>query len=294
VTLSGATLIGAIAGALLGPALVKAAEGAASALSSELEPIMRRAGGAVDRVLRPLRLAGAHGIVPTERERLRFSIGAGAGGFVLGFAISGPLASIGLAVAAGWLGSRAFVWRRERYRRSLDAGAANAALALADALDAGQSVRGALAEASRGLTGPIAGELLRLRHELELGAETEDALERLRDRAGSRRINLIVAAVRIQRRAGGSLATLLRDIATTIEEHDRLEDEARAASAQARFTSVVVVSLPVFGVALAELAAPGILSRMIASPIGTWLLGAALTFQAVGLLLIRRLSRVDT
>jgi tight adherence protein B len=124
-----------------------------------------------------------------------------------------------------------------------------------------------------------------------LGAETETSLERLRTRARSRRVDLIVAAVRIQRRSGGSLATLLRGIATTLEDQDRLDAEVRAATAQARFTSIVVLLLPLAGLLLAELAAPGSTGGMTASTAGAWLLGAAAVLQLSGLLLIRRLTR---
>jgi tight adherence protein B len=290
----GATLLAALAAALAVPGLLLLAGSSRGAVAKSLAPLTRRAAKVLDQALLPLRLAGARGEVPTERERLRLSAGAAVAGLVFGHAVAGMLASVGGAVAAGWLASRAFGWRRESYRRRLDSGAAVAALALADALDAGHSIRGALSEGGRGVAGSIATELQRVARELELGAETEETLERLRQRARSRRINLIVAAIRIQRRAGGSLATLLRDIAATIEEHERLDDEAHAASAQARFTSVVVLCLPVFGLALAELAAPGILARMTASTAGSWLLGAALALQVSGVLLIRRLSRVAT
>ena len=289
-----ATLLAVVAGLLVVPALWVLAEEAAAAAPLVVAPIARRGSDVLDRVLRPLRMAGAEGVVPTDKERVRIAVAAGAAGLIGGFALGGKLTAVTVAVVSAWLGSRAFIWRRERYRRRLDVGAASAALALADALDAGHSVRGALAECSRGLTGPIAGELRQVAHELELGAETEATLERLRLRVRSRRLNLIIAAVRIQRQAGGSLATLLRDIAATIEEHDRLEDEARAASAQARFTSLVVLCLPLFGLALAELTAPGIVGRMAGSAGGSWLLGVALTLQLSGLFLIRRLSRVDT
>jgi tight adherence protein B len=293
VSLPLAILLSAIAGALVAPALLTAA-GSASPVLATLGPLIKRFSEMVDRVLTPLRLAGAEGIVPTDKERVRLCAGAAAVGLVLGFALSGPVSGFGAAAVAAWVAARAFAWRRERYRRRLDAGAAAAALALADALEAGQSVRGALAEAGRGLAAPIGGELQRVGDELEVGAETEETLERLRLRARSRRINLIVAAVRIQRRAGGGLAKLLRDIAATIEEHDRLEDDARAASAQARFTSVVVLCLPLFGLVTAELAAPGFVTRLAGSAVGTWLLAVALLLQLAGLLLIRRLSRVDT
>jgi tight adherence protein B len=247
----------------------------------------------VERVLRPLRRAGAEGVRPADRDRLRLQAAASLAGFVAGAGVAGPLAGIAVAGAAGWLATRSLAWRRARYRARVDAGAAVAAMALADALAGGQSVRGALTAAGRGLVGPIGLELRRVGRELEFGGETDRALERLRDRARSRRVDLIVAAIRIQRRSGGSLASLLRGIAAAIEEQERLEDESRAASAQARFTSVIVVLLPLGGLLLGEAAAPGIVGRMTGSVAGAWLLASALLLQIAGIALIRRLSRVE-
>jgi tight adherence protein B len=246
-----------------------------------------------ERTLAPLRRAGAEGTVATDRERLRLQTAASVAGFAVGSLVVDPLAGIGMAAATGWFAGRSLVWRRGRYRRRVEAGAVAAALALADALAAGHSVRGALTVAGRGLIGPVGLELRRVARELEMGAETDLALERLRRRVRSRRVDLIVGAIRIQRRSGGSLATLLRGIAAAIEEQERVENEARAASAQARFTSVIVVSLPLGGLLLGELVSPGIVGRMTGSVAGVWLCGFALLLQITGLALIRRLSRVQ-
>jgi tight adherence protein B len=246
-----------------------------------------------ERVLRPLRLAGEEGLVPSDRERLRLQVLTGAAGSMLGLYMWGMAAAVGLGLGGAWLGSRALVWRRERFRRAVDAGAANAAVALADALSAGRSVRGAMAVAAADLSGAIGVELRRSVRELELGATTEAALERMRLACRSRRVDLICAAIRLQRRSGGALATLLREIAVTIEAQDRLLDEARAASAQARFTSWIVLALPFIGLALGELVAPGLVGSISASPAGRWLLGGAFALQVCGALLVVRLARVE-
>jgi tight adherence protein B len=248
---------------------------------------------AFERLLRPLHLAGARGLVPTDRERFRLRISAGVAGFATGIVAFGPRAAALASVGLAWSASRMLDVRRARFARRLDAGASAAALAMADALSAGQSVRGALAGAGRSLPGPIGVELTVVARELELGAETERVLGALRRRARSRRIDLIVAAVLLQRRSGGRLATLLRQIAATIDEQDRLLDEARAASAQARFTSLVVLLVPLGGLLLAELSSPGVVANALGSPFGPWLLGAALALQVAGVSLVRRLSRVE-
>ena len=83
----------------------------------------------------------------------------------------------------------------------------------------------------------------------------------MRARVRSPRLDTVVAACLLQRRAGGDLARLLRESARSMEEQSRLEGELRAATAQARFTGLLVVALPLGGALLAELASPGCLAR---------------------------------
>ena len=90
---------------------------------------------------------------------------------------------------------------------------------------------------------------------------------RLRARAGSHAWDTLIAAVLLQRDAGGDLAALLRELAASAEAAERAERDARAATAQARFTAWLVLGLPLAGAVLAELAAPGFAASLIANPL---------------------------
>jgi tight adherence protein B len=187
---------------------------------------------------------------------------------------------------------RVAMWRRARYGRRVEAGAAAAALSISGALAGGGSIRAAVASAAHELDGPIALELRRTAVELEAGASLDVALDGLVTRAPSPSIVLIAAAVQLQRRSGGDLAALLRRIAASLEDEHRAAEEANAATAQARVTSAMVLALPPAGVGLAELASPGLLGRMLGSPLGASLVLAALGLQAIGALAVRRMARV--
>ncbi len=188
--------------------------------------------------------------------------------------------------------SRALRARRERYRAAVDAGAADMALALADALSGGHSLRGAVMEAAAGLDGSPGRELRRVAAELALGARTEDALEAMRGRVPSHGLETIVAAAPAQRGAGGDLGGLLRDCARALEAQARLDGEVRAATAQARFTGLIVVLMPVGGALFAELASPGYLREISSSFLTAWLAGIAFAMQLAAAAAIRRLGRV--
>ncbi len=259
-------------------------------LPGPLRSVGMRVGQELTRTTELLReLGSARAPLPRGRVR-RLRVTAAAAGAVCGGVVLGMRGSLLVAIAAGWIAPRLIEVRRERYGRRLDEGCPAAAFALADAVSGGASLRASVAIAARRVRGPIAGELSRTAWELEMGAATEAALERLRTRSVSRAVTLIVAAMQVQRRSGGDLPRVLRDVGTALEQERRVLEEARAATAQARFTAVVVIALPVCGIALGALASPGLVGRMTATPVGIGLLVAALALQVSGAVLIRRLA----
>jgi tight adherence protein B len=246
-----------------------------------LRPAALRAPGLGAALAESVARVGREGRDPGALERRRLLGVAAAAGFVAGVALIGPLAGLAFGAGAPWVASRALRARRDRHRQAVDAGAAAIAVAVADALGGGHSLRGAVLEAARGgVPGSAGRELRRLAGEMALGSPTDEALDTL------------VAACLLQRRAGGDLARLLRDCAHSFEDQARLLDEARAATAQARFTGFVVVLLPFGGALLAELASPGYLRALAGSFLTLWLGGLALVLQVVAAVAIRRLGRV--
>ncbi len=207
----------------------------------------------------------------------------------------------GMRRAAGWfLGTaraaavRALLERRRSRRRAeIAAGAPVAARALADALSGGHSVRGAIvvAGAADRVPGAAGEELAATSAGLALGDATDTALMRLRDRAGDPAWNTIVAAILLQRDAGGDLATLLRGIATGLDDARRVAADARTQTAQARFTARIVVLLPLAGAGLGELAAPGSLARIAAEPLSLMLAACALCLGTGASIAIARIAR---
>jgi tight adherence protein B len=235
---------------------------------------------------------GREGRDPGAAERRRLLLAGSALAFATGWAVIGPLGGVALGAGGPWLVARLLRARRERFRRAVEAGVPALALAVADALAGGHSLRGALAEARRSVGGAAGHELRRACAELDVGAPTDETLAAMRARARSPRLDTVVAACLLQRRAGGDLARLLRESARSMEEQSRLEGELRAATAQARFTGLLVVALPLGGAVLAELASPGWIGGLWSSLLTAWLVGIALFLQLLAALLIRRLGRV--
>ncbi|MDO8212697.1 type II secretion system F family protein [Conexibacter sp. CPCC 206217] len=240
----------------------------------------------------PLVRALRGGGEPSAPERRRLVLVGAAVMFVAGWLVAGPFAAIACGAGGPWAVGALLRRRRRRYREQLERSAPAVARAIADALGAGHAIGAALSEAERAVEGPAAAELSVVASALALGEPTAEVLAQLRARAGSRAYDTLVAAILLQREAGGDLAALLRELAAAQEHTARLTDDARAATAQARFTGLIVSVLPAGAAALAELARPGTLAAIVAVPLAAWLAGFAVFLQAVALVAIRRLARV--
>lgn len=273
------TVVGALAGGLLALAAreaLLAAPAARAWLGTAVEPLLR---------------AGREGYEPTEVERRRLALLGSTGllGVTLLLTGPGPLAVLALAgpAAAGSLLTR----RRRRFRAAVERRLPEVATALADALAAGNSARGALVGAAATLDGPPAVELGRVRADLELGASTAQALAHFRARARSPRVDALTAALLSQQASGGDLVALLRRFAAASAERDRAARDAQTATAQARFTGLLVVAMPSGAALFAELVRPGFLARVASAPGAATILFLSLLLQLGGFAAIRRLAR---
>jgi len=239
----------------------------------------------------PLSRAAREGYVPTGEEQRRLAL-LGSGGIAAFALLLTGLGPFAVAAAAGpWCVGALVAQRRERYRRAVERAVPEVAGAIADAISGGRSVRGALAAAAESLEGPASAELARVAADLELGASTRDALAGMRDRLRSERIDSLTTALLSQQIAGGDVAALMRRLGEAAADRDRVEDDARAATTQARFTGLLVVALPAGAALFAELLQPGFIPQVLAEPASAAMLMAAAALQMVGFAVIRRLAR---
>jgi tight adherence protein B len=273
-------LLGALAGGLVALAVreaVLASPAAAAWLRQAIEPLRR---------------AGREGYAPSTRERRRLAALGAAAAIATGWLVGGLEVALPLSVAGPGIAAWAISSRRRRYRLAVERSLPEVATAVADSLAAGRSLRASLPAAATYLDGPPAAELGRLGAELDLGAGTAEAVAAWRARMRSERVDAFAAALLSQRLAGGDLAGLLRRFAAGAAERDRVAEDAKSATAQARFTGLLVVAMPTGGAIFAELVQPGFLAKLLASPAAAILLALAAGLQAIGFVAIRRISRV--
>jgi tight adherence protein B len=230
---------------------------------------------------------------PTTAERRRLAALAALTLLAAGYLVAGVALALVLAATGPLALGQALRSSRERWRADLGRGAPAAARAIADALSGGHSALAAIATAAQAgaVPGAAGRELRSIAGRLALGSDQDAVLADLAKRADDPSWDAIVTATALQRRTGGDLAALLRRIAEVADERDRVDADARTLTAQARFTARLVAFMPLAGLALAELVAPGAVSATLADSLGLAMLVAAAGILVASLAVISRIAR---
>jgi tight adherence protein B len=117
---------------------------------------------------------------------------------------------------------------------------------IVNGLRAGYSTMQAMEAVSRELPPPISDEFRRVVQEMQLGLQMERALDNLLRRIPSEDLDLVVAAVNVQREVGGNLAEILDTISHTIRERVRIKGEIRVLTSQVMYSGRFLSMMPLF------------------------------------------------
>ncbi|MDI6870294.1 MAG: type II secretion system F family protein [Bacillota bacterium] len=163
-------------------------------------------------------------------------------------------------------------------------------LSLTGGLRAGLSLNQALALAAADTPPPLGPEVRRCTEEVRLGLSWAEALDSLRCRLPGEGLTLLVWALAVHRRTGGDLPALCDRLHDLLGERRRLRAKLAAATAQSRLSAGVVAVVPFFLALTLRQLAPDYLAPLLHTPAGWALLTWAGLMDAVGVMLILRLS----
>ncbi|MET8760940.1 VWA domain-containing protein [Lentzea sp. NPDC004782] len=201
---------------------------------------------------------------------------------------------IPLGALCGWLVTALYVRMRRSKRRAAFADQLPDVLQLiASSLRSGFSLPQSIDAVVRDDTQPTAGEFSRALAATRIGAELEDALERVASRMQSADLAWVVMAVRIQRQVGGNLAEVLLNTVATMRDRSQTRRHVRALSAEGRLSAYVLVGLPVFLAGFLFWFRADYMRPLYSTLIGLVMLSAAAVLVVLGSLWMRKLVRVE-
>jgi len=203
-------------------------------------------------------------------------------------------ASIGLAAAilAAVLPILYVAARRARRMARIEKQLPEALDFIARALRSGHAFSSSLLMVGQEMPEPIAAEFRAVHDEINFGVSLQQALTNLSERVPLTDMRYFVVAVMIQRESGGNLTEVLGNLGRLIRERLKLIARVRVLSADGRFSALILVALPFALGAGMNAFNPEFMSPLWTDPIGIAMLQFLLGFMVLGVVILRRITRI--
>lgn len=158
---------------------------------------------------------------------------------------------------------------------------------------AGFSLRQTFDQLKVELAGPIADLFGRASDAMETGSSAEEAIELIRSSQSVPELSFIAVALEVQHKSGGSMRHVLDAARESLEGELELRRSLKVQTAQARLSAQVVTGVTFALVGLLSLMTEDFLAPFFSSAAGMLMLAAALAMQCAGVMLIRRILKVE-
>jgi tight adherence protein B len=178
-------------------------------------------------------------------------------------------------------------------RRKFESQLVDALMLLVGVLKAGMSLNQAFEVLVEEMPAPISPEFALLVRENKMGVELGDCLAHLKQRMPIEDLGLISTAISIVRDTGGDLTEVLEKLVFTIREKKKLSDRVRALTIQGRLQGYIMMVLPVAFSIFIYFVSPNNFQIMLQDKVGRILLTCAIISEGIGIILIKKLSKVE-
>ena len=141
---------------------------------------------------------------------------------------------------------------------------------------------------------PMRQEFAHLVREYEYGVPLEEAMDKAAERIGSSDYRLLFAALQTHRQRGGNLGATLDQIAASIREIQRLENQVKTLTAEGRVTARWLGAMPVVVLAIMYFLVDSAgVSGMFDDLVGQLVIAGIVILNVVGFLWIRKIVAID-
>jgi len=207
--------------------------------------------------------------------------------------ISGPVVTLAMLVGLPIL---AHSWLTARARKRIDALAEAMPLYLdsvrqlqAVGNSLSQALERSLAESPEAIKSYFAPAALRL----AMGAPVAETMQQLADKLQIPEVSMLAAAIRTNIRYGGSISGAFSNLAHILRERLRIKRELAAATSEAKMSSKVLIGMPLVAMAILMFMNPSYIDFFFVDERGQTMAAFALGLELLGILVIRRLLRLD-
>ena len=179
--------------------------------------------------------------------------------------------------------------RRQKFASQLVDGL----MILSSSLKAGLSLLQSFEELVQEMPNPISQEFGLVIRQMQMGVSLEEAITKLKVRMRLDELDMVVTAMLVARETGGDLTQTFSRVIYTIQERNKLIGRVQALCVQANMQGIIMSLLPIlFGIFVYKVN-PGFFDVFLKDNLGRGLMLYAVISEILGIIFIRKLSRVD-
>jgi tight adherence protein B len=164
---------------------------------------------------------------------------------------------------------------------------------IARALRAGHAFTSGMKLASEEFGDPLGPEFEETLEEINFGVSVPEALKNLAHRVDCPDLKFFVVSVILQRETGGNLAEIIENLAHLIRERFKFRGKVKVLSAEGRLSAVILVVIPFLLFGTIFLLNRQFLKPLITDPLGRVIMALAIFLMFAGILVIRRITKVE-
>lgn len=209
------------------------------------------------------------------------------GGVLVGIVAGLVLAALGVALPMLWIHQRQR-GRQSSFLRQIP----DTVSLIASTVRVGHSLLQGLEQVAAEAPEPTKSAIEQTVREIGLGAPQDIALEHLGQRFSSEDLDLIITSISVQQQVGGSLATILDEMADTLRERERIRRDIDALTAPQRYSAYVLALLPVAVASVLFLVSRDYIAALSEGVMRIVAIVAAVMIL-VGFLVMRRMADID-
>jgi tight adherence protein B len=194
-------------------------------------------------------------------------------------------------MVGGFLAFLFFAFLRNRRRRAIQEQLPDGCFQLARSLRAGLNLPDAMRETAGYVSPPLSKLFTRAATAVSLGEATGPALRRVADDAGTTEFDIFTSVVTTHAERGGNLPAMLDRLAQSIRDRNQYRGYFRSVTSLARVSAIfLALAAPVI-VVMQFFFQRELFLKFVYSPVGTWVIGAAVVLEVLGLLWLAILLR---
>ncbi len=213
---------------------------------------------------------------------------------LLGFFISRNIWVASVAAVAGLALPILIIKRLEELRRQKFASQlVDGLMILSSSLKAGLSLLQSFEELAQEMPNPISQEFGLVIRQMQMGVSLEEAITKLKGRMRLDELDMVVTAMLVARETGGDLTQTFSRVIYTIQERNKLIGRVQSLCVQANMQGAIMSLLPIlFGIFVYKVN-PGFFDVFFKDNFGRGLMAYAIISEILGIIFIRKLSKVD-